>query len=128
VMMEYWLADRFGRAWLRFHGSLRPLLSDLPGECALVALGETMPAGRLWLAQDFAARVWWRFGMATCLLLLPGGFALGILRHVHAVATVLAAAFYALLCVAGVAVAEAAMIRWRCNQNRLHYAILEVRF
>ena len=53
-MMEYWLADRFGRAWLRVHGSLRPLLGDLPLERARVARGETMPAGRLWLAQDFA--------------------------------------------------------------------------
>ena len=122
-MMEYWLADRFGRAWLRVHGSLRPLIGDLPEECARVARGETMPAGRLWLAQDFAARVWWRFGMAMCLLLLPGGFALGILRHVHAVATVLLSALYALVCVTGMALAEAAMIRYRSDQNRLLWVL-----
>jgi len=55
-----------------------------------------------------AARVWWRFGMARCLLLLPGGFALGILRHVHAVATMLAAALYAL----------GASSRWRRRGQR----------
>ena len=119
MLVEYWLADRFGRVWLRWHGSLRPVLGDLPGECARVARGEPLPAGRLWRAQDFAVRVWWRFGMVVCLLLFPCGFALGVLRHVHVVATVMISVFYGLGCVTGVAVGEAAMIRYRSNQNKL---------
>ena len=64
-MVDYWLAGRFGRAWLGLHEGLRPALGEMPGECALVARGQPLAAGRLFRAQDFAVRVWWRFGMVS---------------------------------------------------------------
>jgi hypothetical protein len=82
MQAEFWLADWFGRAWLRLHPSLRPRLADLPEECARVARGEQLSADRLWRAQDFAVRVWWRvamtamvigFGVAAAVLIVSRG-------------------------------------------------------
>ena len=61
-MIDYWLAGYFGQAWLWPSKGLRPLLGDLTGLCQAVARGEPLPAGQLWRAQDFAVRLWWRFG------------------------------------------------------------------
>jgi hypothetical protein len=61
-MIDYWLAGYFGQAWLWLSKGLRPLLGDLTGLCQAVARGEPLPAGQLWRAQDFAVRLWWRFG------------------------------------------------------------------
>jgi uncharacterized membrane protein YhaH (DUF805 family) len=122
MLVEFWLAGWFGRAWLHVHSSLRPKLGDLPGECGLVARGEQMPAGRLWRAQDFAVRVWWRFAMAVLLLLLPpAGVALGIMAQLrwHAAETAVAWLFYAIAAVVIVALAQAGLIRYRSSQNRL---------
>jgi hypothetical protein len=123
VLVEFWLAGWFGRAWLSLHSSLRPKLGDLPAECALVARGKQLPAGRLWLAQDFAVRVWWRFGMAVCLLVLPFGVALGVSVQLrwHAAETVLTWLFYAIGSLMIVAIVQAGLIRYRSSQNRLRW-------
>jgi hypothetical protein len=120
MLVDFWLAGWFGRAWLRLHGSLRPRLVELPGECALVARGKQLPAGRLWLAQDFAARVWWRFAMAVLLLLFPFGFALGISVQLrwHAAETALTWLDYAIGASAIVGLVQMGLIRYRSNQNR----------
>ena len=71
VMLDYWLASKLGRVWLSLHKGLRPALGTLPGECALVARGQELTAGRLYRAQRFGVLVWWRAGMVAVLLLLP---------------------------------------------------------
>jgi len=123
MMVEYWVAGKLGQVWLHVHGSLRPEIGDLPGECARVARGEQLPAGRLWLAQDFAVRVWWRFGMAMCLLCFPFGFALGLFSSVHIVATALTAVFAVLVCCILISAAQGAMLRYRSDQNKLAWTV-----
>lgn len=120
MVVEFWLADWFGRAWLRLHSSLRPALGDLPGECALVARGEQMPAGRLWRAQDFAARVWWRFAMVMCLLLFPFGFALGVSAQLglQAAETALMWLLYSIGAAMMAGIGQAAMMRHRSGENQ----------
>jgi hypothetical protein len=71
MLVQYWIAARFGLVWLRLRKGLQPSLGALPGECALVAIGQELPAGRLCRVQGFAARVWWRVGMVAVLLVLP---------------------------------------------------------
>lgn len=71
VIVEYWLASWFGQAWLGLRGGLRSRLAQLPGWCREVARGEPLAVGQLWQVQDFAVRVWWRFGMVAVLLILP---------------------------------------------------------
>lgn len=121
ALIEFWLASWLGRAWLCLNGSLRSGLGDLPGECALVARGEQMPAGRLWRVQDFAVRVWFRFAIAVVLLLFPFGFALGLSSqlHLHAVQAALTWLLYIMGCTLVTAIAMFGLIRYRSNQNRL---------
>jgi hypothetical protein len=68
MVINFWLAARFGRIWLRLHKGLRPALGQMPGECMRVARGEPIAAGRVLQAEDFAVLVWWRAGMAVCAL------------------------------------------------------------
>jgi hypothetical protein len=70
MMINFWLAARFGGIWLRVHKGLRPALGQMPGECMRVARGEPIAAGRVLEAEDFAVLAWWRAAMAVCVLLL----------------------------------------------------------
>ncbi|MBO0834792.1 MAG: hypothetical protein J2P28_04630 [Actinobacteria bacterium] len=123
VLIEFWLASWLGRVWLGMHASLRSALGDQPGECALVARGEQMPAGRLWRVQDFAVRVWFRFAMAVVLLLFPFGFALGLSSqlHLHAAEAALTWLLYVMGCTIMASIAMFGLIRYRSNQNQLRW-------
>lgn len=58
MVVEYWIASQAGRSWLRvMRPARRKLAADLPGDCELIAQGVSLPAGRLWRAQDFAVHV-----------------------------------------------------------------------
>lgn len=120
VMVEYWLASWFGRAWLGLHKGLRPLLGGLPGDCTLVARGEPLAAGRLWLAQDFAVRVWWRFGMVSISLLLPVIGLGAVLPPGRVVTDAGATIMTVLVCVTAIAGAQVGMLRYRSDRNRLY--------
>jgi hypothetical protein len=122
MLVEFWLADRLGRAWLRLRPSLQPTLSELPGECLRVARGERLSARRLWRAQDFAVRVWWRTGMTAFLLgCIGAAVALAVSRGRVgtdvSVASVLVGGG-----LAGLAMTQMAWIRYRSNQNRRSWA------
>jgi len=120
VLVEFWLAGWFGRAWLRLHSSLRPLLGDLPAACALVERGKPMPAGRLWRALDFAVRALWRSSMAVGPLFLPLVILLGISVPLwrRLAETALTWLLYTIIGAAIVGLAQAGLIRYRSNQNR----------
>lgn len=117
-MVEYWLASKLGLVWLSLHKGLRPTLGELPGECALVARGRSLPAGRLCRAQAFAARVWWRAGMVAVLLVLPViGF--GAALHPGRVGTDAGATIMAILiCLAGVAMLQMGLLSFRSGLIR----------
>jgi hypothetical protein len=123
VLVEYWLACYLGRAWLlaRRRLNFRPVNEGLPEVCREVAHGYQVPAGRLWLAQDFAVRVWWRSAMAAGLIFVPLVFALGISVQLRwrAAETALTWLDYAVGASAIVALAQMGLIRYRSNQNRL---------
>ena len=59
MMINFWLAARFGRVWLRVSKGQVAANGHLPDECMLVARGEPITALRLLRAEDFAASVWW---------------------------------------------------------------------
>jgi hypothetical protein len=120
VIVEYWLAGRFGRAWLWLHRSLEPKFGLLPGECTQVAHGNTLPAEQLWRTQDFAVRVWWRFGMAVFLLVFSV-IGLGALLNPGPVGTdVGTSLIFGFGCVTGAALAQAGLIRYRSDRTRLY--------
>jgi len=111
VLVDYWLADRLGRAWLRLHKGLRPRLGAMPGECALVARGEPLAASRLFRAQDFAVRVWWRFGMVSISMLFSL-IGIGAVLHLgRSGRNVIADLMLVPVCVAGIAMAQMGLIR-----------------
>jgi hypothetical protein len=66
MMINFWLAARFGRIWLRVRKGHSAANRRLPDECMLVARGEPITAGRLLRAENFAANVWWGAGIAVC--------------------------------------------------------------
>jgi hypothetical protein len=118
-MVDYWLADYFGRAWLWVRKGLAPRLGHLAGLCQAVARGESLPAGQLWQAQDFAVRIWWRFGMASVLALVV----IGVTAKEVAQGAVLSAAVAVvatLLCFMAVAGAQVFMLRYRSDRTRLY--------
>lgn len=118
--MEYWLASYFGRVWLCLHWSLKPRYGVLPGECALVARGEPLPAEQLWRTQDFAVRVWWRFGVAVFLLVFPV-IGLGAVLNPGPVGRdVGGGLIFGFGCVACAALAQAGLIRYRSDRTRLY--------
>ena len=117
VNLEYWLAGKFGLVWLRLHASLRLGLGELPAECALLAGGQALPAGRLCRAQGFAARVWWRAGLVAALLIFPVIAALGADRAATEVAVSL---IFGLGCLSGVAMLQMALLSFRSSQVRLY--------
>jgi hypothetical protein len=120
VMVEYWLASKLGQLWLTMHKGMRPRLGGLPGECALVARGQQLPAGRLYRAQAFAARVWWRASMITVLLLFPVIGAASAL-HVGRVGTDVAVGFMMLGgCAGTISIAQMGLLSFRSGLIRLY--------
>lgn len=122
MIVEYWLASYLGRAWLWLHKGLRPKLGELPGLCALVANGNSLEAGQLWQAQDFAVRVWWRFGMTAIVLVLPIigiGAALGPGRVGTDIGSDIILGLGALT---GVALAQMGLLRYRADRTRFYLA------
>jgi hypothetical protein len=122
VMAEYWLAGKFGRIWLGLHQSLRPLLGEFPAECARVAGGQSLPAGRLYRAQGFAARVWWRAGMVMVMLIFPVIGVTAALRPGRAGREVAASLIFGVGCLAGVAVLQMGMLSFRSGQVKTYLA------
>jgi hypothetical protein len=118
MQAEFWLADWFGRAWLRLRPSLRPRLADLPEECARVARGEQLSAARLWRAQDFAVRVWWRTAMTAMVLGFAVAAAVLVVSRGRIGTDLSVISVFAGAGLAGTAIAQAGWIRYRSNQNR----------
>lgn len=119
MIVEYWLASYLGRAWLWLHKGLRPKLGELPALCVLVAHGNSLAAGQLWRAQDFAVRVWWRFGMVSVLAMLVIGVIAKAAAH-GPVLDVAVGVAVTLLCFMAVAGAQVFMIRYRSDRTRLY--------
>jgi len=118
VIVEYWLASYLGRAWLWLHKDLRPKLGELPGLCTMVAHRNSLGAGQLWRAQDFAVRVWWRSGMTAIVLVLP---VIGIgaaLRPGRVGTDVGTGVLLGLVVLTGVALAQMGLLRYRADRTR----------
>jgi hypothetical protein len=120
LMVDYWLAGRFGNVWLRLHKALRATLGELPGECALVASGEPLSARRLYQVQDFAARVWWRAGMAVFVLGGPVGIGLVALFPGRVGTDVGVSVLLAAGCFAGASMLQMGLISFRAGQVKLY--------
>jgi hypothetical protein len=91
----------------------------MPRECAQVARGHTLAAGRLWQAQDFAVRVWWRFGMALAVLASVTGVVISTLpsRAARDWGSIVPAV---LICGAAASMGQMGMIRYRSARTRLY--------
>ncbi len=120
LMLEYWLASKFGQLWLKVQKSLQPTLGDLPAECALLAGGQRLTARRLYRAQAFAARVWWRAGMLAALLIFPVIGVSAALRPGRVGTDVGVALICGLRCLAGIAMLEMGLLSFRSGQIKLY--------
>jgi hypothetical protein len=78
LIVEYWLADYLGRIWLRVRGYKTS--QEDRSACRVVAHGGTMPAGRLWAVQAFAARTWFTAMVVSVILAIAVAFATQPLR------------------------------------------------
>ena len=118
-MVDYWLAGLLGRAWLGLHKGLQPRLGEMPGECALVARSQPLAASRLFRAQDFALRVWWRFGMVAISMIFPLIGIVAVLHVGRGGRNVVADLMLLLGCIAAVSIAEMRLIRYRFHQDQV---------
>lgn len=69
MLIEYWLAALYGRAWTRWPIGLALGDDVLLEACGAVAAGERVPAGVVRRVHEFASKVWSRLSV---LVLLPG--------------------------------------------------------
>ena len=120
LMVDYWLARRFGQLWLGVHKGLGATLGEMPGECALVAGGEQLSAQRLYQVQSFAARVWWRAGMAVFLLAFPLAVLLVALFSGPLGTDVGVGLLLAGGCLAGASMLQMGLLSFRSGQTRLY--------
>ncbi len=118
--MDFWLACRFGRAWLRLRKGLRADMAGPAGWCAALARGQPLPAGQMWEAQNFAVLVWARAGMATVLWIFPVIAVAAILRPGQTGRDVAAALIIGLGLLTAIAMAQVGFIRYRSDRNRLY--------
>jgi hypothetical protein len=120
VIVEYWVAGHLGRVWLAAVRRPRAGLGGMPGECALVARGQSLPAGRLRLAQDFAVQIWWRLAVVAIVLAVAAGGSLAVLTAGQRWWTAAALVLAILSGITGVALAQIGMIRYRSGRTRLY--------
>jgi len=119
-MAEYWLASKIGQLWLSLHKSLRSSLGELRAECALVAGGQELAAGRLHRVQSFAARVWWRTAMVAALLIFPVIGVAAAVRPGRAGRDLTVDLIFGLGCLAGVATLQMGLLSFRSSQISLY--------
>jgi hypothetical protein len=117
-MFDYWLAGRLGQVWLSLHRALRPTLGEMTGECALVARGQRPSAARLHQVQSFAARVWWRAGMITFVLVVPIAVGEVALFPGRAGTDIGVGLVLGATCGAAVAMLQMGMLSFRSGQTR----------
>jgi hypothetical protein len=68
MLVEFFLAARLGRVWLRLHPAAKQDWGDGPDDCLMAAKDRDINPALLWRAQEFAVRVWWRTAMASMLV------------------------------------------------------------
>ena len=71
MLVEFYVAARLGRVWLRLHPALKQRLGDAPDVCLIAAVNREINPAALWRAQEFAVRVWWRTAMASMAVFFP---------------------------------------------------------
>lgn len=121
MLVDYWFAGQLGRVWLCIRRGLhlRLVNAEAPGLCKIVARGARLHAASLWRVQDFAVRVWWRFGFAVVILM--SAFAMTTkATSGGAVSGIALAVFAALASVSAVGIMEAIVVRYRSDRTRLY--------
>lgn len=118
MIVEYWLASRFGCAWLAVRPGLRARLGDMPHTCDAIAGREQVSAALTLRAQEFALRVWARFAVVT---LIPGFAVFGVAAAIRpgpgvriAAAVVLAVAVVLMMD----GLAQMWLLRYRADRTR----------
>ena len=109
MLIDYYLASRLGRLWLRLHPALNASIGDGPDLCLTVAQDRQIQPAHLFQAQAFAARVWWRAGLVAVVLVIPVGIATAISPRPTGT-DIGTAAMLALLALMAVAEAQAAIL------------------
>jgi hypothetical protein len=120
MIMEYWLAAFFAGSRLRLGLGRPAVVGELRDSCRAAASRRPLPARQLYQAQDFAVRVWWRFGMVAIVLLLPVIGITAAVRPGQAGLDVAVDVGGVLVCVTLVALALMGVIRFRSARTR-HY-------
>ncbi|HUB40556.1 MAG TPA: hypothetical protein VMA72_17045 [Streptosporangiaceae bacterium] len=79
MLAEFYLAAQLGRIWLRLHPALSRSWGDGPELCLMAAADRTISPARLWRAQEFSVRVWWRAAMASMVIFFPPAIAISVI-------------------------------------------------
>jgi hypothetical protein len=118
MLVEYYLASRLGRVWLRLHPGLKVRIGDGPDLCLTAAKDRQIQPAQLWRAQEFAVRIWWRAGMAAVMLTLPVIGLSAAVRPGPVGTDVGVGVILGLGCLAAVAMLQMLVIRLRADQTR----------
>jgi hypothetical protein len=115
MLVDYWLVAWIGRLWLRTRPGLRDDLGDLPSACQSIASGARLPAALTWRAEEFAARVWFRFGLSAVIATIVLGVGVSMLPSQTARNWAISVPVV-LIGVMGLAGAQMALVRYRAGQ------------
>jgi hypothetical protein len=120
MLMDYRLAGWLGKAWMWLRISSRAENADMPGLCAAVAHGETLPARELCQVQDFAVEVWLRAAGLSIFTFVTAGVVAKIIYGTAGVpAALVESVGSVLLLLFGIAAAETILLSYRARQSRL---------
>jgi DNA-binding transcriptional LysR family regulator len=117
MLVDYWLVARIGRVWLRTKPGLRDDLRDLPSACQSMARGDRLPAALTWRAEEFAVRVWFRFGLSAVIAAIILGVGVSMLPSQTARNWAISVPVV-LIGLMGLAGAQMALVQYRAGQAR----------
>ncbi len=121
MLIDFWIAEYAGSAYLRIRSGKRKVWGRSPAACKILAHGGSLPGGELRKTQIFAALTWIRLAITSAVLLtgvaliaapLPNGWERTTLIYVTVI--------FSEITIVGIA--QMAMINYR--KNRTHRYLL----
>jgi hypothetical protein len=117
MLVEYWLAAQFSRAWPLRWPARRADDEKIPEWAMMVARGEPLPLAQLTRVQGFLVWAWWGAALASVIAFFPV-IAVSVLIPRGRVGTDLAGGIIlVLVALMAICVFEAGLLQYRANRS-----------
>ena len=121
MLIDFWIAEYAGSAYLRIRSGKRKVWGRSPAACKVLAHGGSLPGGELRKTQIFAALTWIRLAITSAVLLVITAFIASPLPNGwDRTALIYLTLIFGEITIVGIA--QMAMINYR--KNRTHRYLL----